>query len=302
MKKISLIIIIFYAGYNGFSQQNDWASVEKIFGKKGTVQDDVFKISYPRSDLKVKVGDFTIAPGLALGSWIGFMSMDKGMNMQKDTTSKTQATMMGDLVLLDTEVPGVLKKLVSVNLKITAIHNHLINESPNVKYVHFSGSGDKLKLAEAILSVLSVTATPLTPPQSPVQAENVDWSKVEAILGTSGKHNGMLLQYSFPRKEKLKESGMDMPAFMGMATAVNFQKDGDSAAITGDFVLLADEVNPVIKILIENGITPTALHNHMIHDEPRLFMMHFWAIDDPEKLAKALQQVLTKANHSAIKK
>ena len=303
MKKTAIFVLSLLTVYYSFAQQADWTSVEKVFGKKGTVQDNVFKISYPRSDLKVKVGGFTVAPGFALGSWIGFMSLDSGMNMQDNAGNmNNQATMMGDLVLLDTEVRDVLKKLVQVDLKITAIHNHLINESPNVKYVHFSGTGDRLKLAEAIKSVLAVTATPLTPPQPPAQTPNVDWSKVEAILGTSGKHNGMLLQYSFPRKEKLKESGMAMPPFMGMATAINFQKEGDSAAITGDFVLLADEINPVIKILIENGITPTALHNHMIHDEPRLFMMHFWAIDDPEKLAKTLQQVLTTTNHAPIKK
>lgn len=285
-----------------FAQQNDWSSVEKIFGKKGTVQDNVFKISYPRSDLKIKIGDFAVVPGFALGSWIGFINMSKRMNMQDhEADMSNKAMMMGDLVLLDTEVPGVLKKLVEVDLKVTAIHNHLINESPNVKYVHFSGTGDRIKLAEAIKSVLAVTGTPLTPPQPPAQT-NIDWSKVEAVLGTTGKHNGMLLQYSFPRKEKLKESGMIMPPYIGMATAINFQRDGDKAAITGDFVLLADEINPAIKILIDNGITPTALHNHMIHDEPRLFMMHFWAIDDPEKLAKALQQVLTTTNHAPIKK
>ena len=285
-----------------FAQQNDWSSVEKIFGKKGTVQDNVFKISYPRSDLKIKIGDLAVAPGFALGSWIGFINMSKRMNMQDhEADMSNKAMMMGDLVLLDTEVPGVLKKLVEVDLKVTAIHNHLINESPNVKYVHFSGTGDRIKLAEAIKSVLAVTGTPLTPPQPPAQT-NIDWSKVEAVLGTTGKHNGMLLQYSFPRKEKLKESGMIMPPYIGMATAINFQRDGDKVAITGDFVLLADEINPAIKILIDNGITPTALHNHMIHDEPRLFMMHFWAIDDPEKLAKALQQVLTTTNHATIKK
>ena len=285
-----------------FAQQNDWSTVEKIFGKKGTVQDNVFKISYPRSDLKIKIGDLAVAPGFALGSWIGFINMSKRMNMQDhEADMSNKAMMMGDLVLLDTEVPGVLKKLVEVDLKVTAIHNHLINESPNVKYVHFSGTGDRIKLAEAIKSVLAVTGTPLTPPQPPAQT-NIDWSKVEAVLGTTGKHNGMLLQYSFSRKEKLKESGMIMPPYIGMATAINFQRDGDKAAITGDFVLLADEINPAIKILIDNGITPTALHNHMIHDEPRLFMMHFWAIDDPEKLAKALQQVLTTTNHAPIKK
>ena len=303
MKKIIVIIFSLFSANCSFAQQNDWSSVEKVFGKKGSVQDNVFKISYPRSDLKVKVGELTVAPGFALGSWIGFINNGKRMNMQDhEADMKNQAMMMGDLVLLDTEVPEVLKKLVSENLKITAIHNHLINESPNVKYVHFSGSGDRIKLAESIKSVLAITGTSLMPPQAPAQNTNLDWSKVESILGTKGKHNGILLQYSFPRKEKLKESGMVMPPYIGMATAINFQKDGDKAAITGDFVLLADEINPVIKILIHNGITPTALHNHMIHDVPRLFMMHFWAVDDPEKLAKALQQVLTTTNHAAINK
>ena len=302
MKKATIILVSLLIVLTGFSQKNNWSSVETVFGKKGTVQDNVFKISYPRSDLKVKVGDFSVAPGFALGSWIGFINQSKRMNMQDhEADMKNQAMMMGDLVLLDTEVPEVLKKLVSVNLKITAIHNHLINESPNVKYVHYWGRGDRVKLAEAIKSVLAITGTPLSPPQPPAQT-NIDWSKVEALLGTTGKHNGMLLQYAFPRKEKLKESGMVMPPYIGMATAINFQKDGDKAAITGDFVLLADEINPVIKILTDNGITPTALHNHMIHDEPRLFMMHFWAVDDPEKLAKALQQALTSTNHAAIKK
>ena len=303
MKKTAITILSLLSVYCTYAQQNNWSSVENVFGKKGAVQDNVFKISYPRSDLKIKVGDLTIAPGFALGSWIGFINMSKGMSMQDhEANMGNQAMMMGDLVLLDIEVPEVLKKLVSESLKITAIHNHLINESPNVKYIHFSGSGDRVKLAESIKSVLALTGTPLTPPQAQAQTTNLDWSKVESILGTTGKHNGMLLQYSFPRKEKLKESGMVMPPYIGMATAINFQKDGDKAAITGDFVLLADEINPAIKILIDNGITPTALHNHMIHDEPRLFMMHFWAIDDPEKLAQALQQVLTSTNHAAIKK
>jgi hypothetical protein len=295
MKKQLLIIVIFLIGHNCFSQQKDWSAVENVFGKKGMIQDNGFKIGFPRSDLKVNVGGFTVAPGFALGSWIGFMNMDKNKSMKGNSGSMmNQVSMMGDLVLLDSEVPMVIKKLVEVNLRITAIHNHLINESPNVKYVHFSGDGDAVKLAQAIKSVLEITGTPLAAPQSNAQAASVDWSQVEAVLGTSGKHNGMLLQYTFPRKEKLMESGM--------ATAVNFQKDGDSAAITGDFVLTADEINPVIKILIANGISPTALHNHMIHDEPRLFMMHFWTIGDPEQLAKGLQQALAATNHAPIKK
>ncbi len=148
MKKNFLLFVIMIFCSHSFAQQNDWSSVEKVFGKKGTVQDNVFKITYPRSDLKVKVGDFAVAPGFALGTWIGFINMSNGMNKQHhEANMSNHAMMMGDLVLLDTEVPEALKKLVEVNLKVTAIHNHLINESPNVKYVHFSGSGDRVKLA-----------------------------------------------------------------------------------------------------------------------------------------------------------
>jgi|SRR6266498_3560624 len=283
MKKIMLLSFSLLFISCAFSQI-DSTALNTVFGKKGTVTGNVFKITYPRSDLKVKVGDFSVAPGLALGSWIGIIKMGN------------ESMMMGDLVLLDSEVPKVITKLVEENLEITAIHNHLINESPTIKYIHFHGSGDAVKLSEEIKSVLAVTGTPLTPPAAQMQTQNIDWSKVTAVLGTTGKQNGTLLQYSFPRNEKLTESGMDMPPAMGMATAVNFQIDGNRAAITGDFVLLADEVNPVIKALTENGITPTAIHSHMLHDEPRLFMMHFWAVDDPEKLAKGLKAALDKTN------
>jgi hypothetical protein len=273
------LLLVSYA----FSQI-DSTSLNSVFGKKGTITGNVYKITYPRSDLKIKVGDFSVAPGLALGTWIGIINMGD------------HAMMMGDLVLLDSEVPKVVSKLVEENLEITAIHNHLINEQPAIKYIHYHGSGDPVKLAQEIKAVLEVTGTPLAPPNAQTQVQNIDWSKVTAILGTTGKQNGMLLQYTFPRNEKLTESGMEMPPSMGMGTAINFQMDGNRAAITGDFVLLADEVNRVIKALTENGIIPTAIHSHMLHDEPRLFMMHFWAVDDPEKLAKGLKAALDKTN------
>ena len=286
MKKFLLLILGLISVCNLFAQL-DSTELNNVFGKKGMVQGGVYKITFPRSDLKVKVNNFAVAPGLALTSWIGFIKMSDGSMMMGD-----DAMMMGDLVLLDTEEPKVVAKLIAEGLGITAIHNHLVNESPNIKYIHFSGKGDAKKLAGKIKSVLSLTGTPLTPPPSQQNITSPDWSKVEAILGNTGKHNGVLLQYSFPRKEKLMESGMEMPPAIGMATAINFQMDGSKAGITGDFVLLADEVNPVIKALTENGITVTALHNHMLYDEPRLFMVHFWAVDDPEKLAKGLKEAL----------
>jgi hypothetical protein len=264
--------------------QVDSTGLNNIFGKKGTVQGMVYRITYPRSDLNVTIGDFKVAPGLALTSWIGILFMGK------------ESMMMGDLVMQDSEESAVVAKLVASGLSITAIHNHLTNELPAIKYIHFSGSGDPLKLAGSIKSVLAITGTPMSAPVSPQTAAAPDWSKVEAILGKSGKHNGLLLQYSFPRKEKLLESGMEMPPSIGMATAVNFQMDNMRAGITGDFVLLAKEVNPVIKALTENRIVVTAIHNHMLYDDPRLFMLHFWAVDDPEKLAIGLKAALDKTN------
>lgn len=273
------------------AQQSDWSNVENVFGKKGAVQDGVFKITFPRYNLTIKIGDFAVAPGLALTTWVGFINTT---NNSMDMGDKTM--MMGDLVLLDTEVASVLTKITSLNLEVTAIHNHILNEKPSVKYIHFSGKGDAMNLAKSILSVLQVTSTPLKAPVNTAQMTKPDWSKVEAILGTTGKHNGNLLQYAIPRLEKLTESNMELPPYMGMAIAINFQMSGDKAAITGDFVLLAEEVNPVLKTLLQNGIAVTALHNHMLYDNPRLFMMHFWAVDDPEKLAKGLKAALDKTN------
>jgi len=280
----AIFAAFFVAPLHLLAQQNDWSGVENVFGKKGTVQGNVFKITFPRSDLKVTIGDFPVAPGLALTSWIGFMTM--GNNTM----------MMGDLVMRDSEVSSVISKLMSEGLSITALHNHLINETPAVKYMHFSGNGDAVKLAWEMKAVLATTGTPLTAMQPGTQTAEPDWSKVEAILGNSGKAKGNLLQYGFPRNEKLTESGMEIPAFMGTATGINFQMDGSRAATTGDFVLLAKEVNPVVKALTENGITVTAIHNHMLYDNPRLYMLHFWAVDNPEKLAQGLKAALDKTN------
>jgi Domain of Unknown Function (DUF1259) len=285
MKIKSVLFALLFLSFCFYSfSQVDSAGLNNVFGKKGMVQGMVYRITYPRSDLKVTINEFAVAPGLALTSWIGILFMGN------------ESMMMGDLVLLDTEEAAVVSKLVSSGLSITAIHNHLTNEKPAIKYIHFSGSGDPLKLAASIKSVLAITGTPLTPPAAAQAMTSPDWSKVEAILGKTGKHNGQILSYSFPRKEKLLESGMEMPPSIGMATGINFQMDGNTAGITGDFVLLASEVNPVVKALTENGITVTAIHNHMLYDDPRLFMMHFWAVSNPEKLATGLKAALDKTN------
>ena len=265
------------------SAQVDSAGLDKIFGRKGTVTGNVYRVSFPRADMKISVGDFSVAPGLALTSWVALHRMG------------SESMMMGDLCMLDSEEPAVVAKLVDLGLGITAIHNHLVGEKPAIKFLHFSGTGDALALAGKIRQVFAVTGTPLEAPVA-AAAAGPDWSAVEAVLGAKGKKNGKVLAYSFPRNEKLMESGMEMPAPMGMATGINLQMEGSRAATTGDFVLLADEVNKVVKALETHGITVTAIHNHMLYDEPRLFMLHFWGVGDPGKIAEGLKAALDQTN------
>lgn len=281
---IKILILSLALFTSAIAQTPDWDSVEKIFNRKGTIQGDVCKITFPRSDLNVKVGDVAIEPGLALTSWIAFKN------------DGDQSMMMGDLVLLDSEIAPVITKLVANGLQVSAVHNHIVGESPSIKYLHFGGHGDAAMLAQAMMTVLSVTKTPLVSPQSPPPPTTYDWSKVESILGRSGQRKGNVLQFEIPRAETITENGMDIPPFMGMATALNMQLVGGKVATTGDFVLLASEVNPVVHALTENGIAVTAIHSHMLFESPRLFFLHFWGVDEPEKLARGLKAALDKTN------
>lgn len=267
------------------AQQPDWQKVETALGRAGNTQEDMLKITFPRTDLKVKVGEVPLEPGLALTSWIAFKGTAK------------RAMMMGDLVLLESEVAPVMSRLIAEGIEITALHNHLLGTVPVVMYLHFSGDGDPGKLAESMRSALSRTGTPLAaqPPatSSPTQ---LDWAKVEKILASSGQKKGNLIQFGFPRKETIKEHGMVIPSYLGMATGITMQAAGTKAATTGDFVLLADEVNPVIKALVSHNITVTAIHSHMLHESPRFFFLHFWGYDEPEKLAGGLKAAIDNTN------
>jgi hypothetical protein len=266
------------------ARAGDWQGVEEALGRSGVVQGDLLKVTFPRSDLTVRVGDVTVEPGLALTSWAGF----KGMGHR--------AMMMGDLVLLEREVAPVMARLRDAGVEITALHNHLLNERPVVMYLHFSASGEPPKLAEALRAALSLTGTPLTAqPQAPA-ASPPDWTTTEAILGKSGQKKGPLIQFGFPRRERIVENGMEIPPFLGMATGITMQKVGGRAATTGDFVLLADEVNPVVRALTSHGIAVTAVHSHMLAESPRLFFLHFWGVDTPEQLARGLKAALSRTN------
>ena len=272
-------------GTSARAQEIDWQKVDDALGRKPAVSGDVHRYGFPRTDLTVTLDGVTIKPAFALGGWIAFKPAHGG------------AMAMGDLVLLESEVNPVMLKLIEGGLEITAVHNHLLRASPPTFYMHVGGHGDPAKMAAVIRDALGASKTPLAAPAaaSPPPVIDLDTAQLDQIIGAKGQANGGVYQFGVPRRDPVMEGGVAIAPVgpMGVATAINFQPTGDGkAATTGDFVLTNDEVNPVIKALRSNGIEVTAVHSHMLDEQPRLFFLHFWANDEAVKLAKGLRAAL----------
>jgi hypothetical protein len=276
---------------SGAQAAPDWNAVGQALGKAGTeMAGGVYRVGLPRTDLHVQLGDIELKPTFALGSWVAFAPMgDRTM-------------VMGDLVLTEDEVEPVMKSLLDSGLEITALHNHLFNARPATFYMHVGGTGDPVNMAKAIHAALILSKTPLTsaPPSATPPTIDLDTAAVDAALGAKGAIAGGVYQVGVPRAEPAKAMGMAVAGPLGGAEAVNFQPlGGGKAAITGDFILIAKEVNPVLRALRKNGIDVTAIHNHMLDDQPRMFFVHFWAHDDLPKLLVGLKAALAEV---AVKK
>ena len=256
-----------------------------IFGQEAkALPGDVQKYSWPRRDLHVAIGTTKIAPALALGSWAAFKS------------DGARAMTMGDLVLLETEVNPVVRVLQEGGFEVLAVHNHLLGESPHVLYVHFMGHGDEASLARTLAEALEKTHTPreAAVAAKPLAGDMKLLDAFQAALGRRGTMAGAVVQIGVPRADAITDGGTEIPASMGMAESINAQAAGERIASTGDFVLVADEVNPVIHELQAHGIEVTALHSHMLRETPRLFFMHFWGLGSPEKIGEGLKAALSK--------
>ena len=286
---IGVALIVGAAGLAGAAEP-DWKAVEQALGKSGQMQPgDVFRVGMPRTDLAVTVKGVPVKPGFALGSYAAFKQVGD------------RAMVMGDLVLLDQEVPAVMSGLFSGGLEVTAVHNHLNEMSPHVMYMHYEGHGEAVQLARALRQALSASGTPLggaAPAPAAAGGPTIDTKRIERALGRQGKDvGGGVFQVTAARAEAITGMGHPLLPAMGVTTVMNFQPTADGkAAITGDFVLIDKEVNPVARTLRQHGIDVTALHNHGLQDTPRLFYMHFWANDDPEKLARGLKAALDQTN------
>jgi Domain of Unknown Function (DUF1259) len=265
------------------------ARVGEALGKTGSAMPGgIYRVGLPRTDLKVTLDGVELKAGFALGSWLAFEPMG------------SESMVMGDLVLTMDEVSPVMKKLFEGGIEVTALHNHLLRNQPFTMYMHVLGHGDPVKLAAALHIALAESKTPLAAASAPAAAPppiDLDTAAIDQVLGAKGANNGGVYQFGIPRAEPIKDGVMAVPPALGSANAINFQPTGGGkAAITGDFVLIAKEVNPVAKALREHGIEVTAIHNHMLDDDPHLFFMHFWANDDAKKLAEGLKAALAHVN------
>jgi hypothetical protein len=271
--------------------EGDWMQrVGEALGKPGTeMPGGIYRVGLPRTDLHVTLDGVAVRPALALGSWLAFEKHGE------------DAIVMGDLVLTGDEVNPVMRKLAESGIEVTALHNHLLRSEPFTMYMHVMGAGDPTALAGALHQALAASRTPLEAALSGSSALpapeklDLDTAAIDAALGHKGKVSGGVYQVSIPRAAPVRENGMEVPPAMGAAIGINFQPTGGGkAATTGDFVLTADEVNPVLRALGEHGIEVTAIHNHMLNDEPRLFFMHFWGNDTVPNLAAGLGAALAR--------
>ena len=280
-----LLTLMLTASPEVFAQSNipqlNVDGIAKAIGKEGDLTGDMYKVSFPRSDLMVKAGDVVIKPALALVNWAAFIKSD------------SNAITYGDLVLLDDEINPVISKLEDGGIELSALHNHLLHENPRVMYIHFVGRGDEVEMAKVIREALAVTKTPLgSTPAGPETKPNLA-KEIEEIIGYQGSMGGGVLHINVPRNDiHVAAVGAAIPGYMGMNTPLNFQLEGDNAAINGDFILRPAEVNAVIKVLRANGIEIASVHNHMLDEEPRLIFMHFWGYDKAVDLAKGLKAAL----------
>ena len=274
------------------SSQHDprWAAIRQVFGQ-GKAEGKYFRVNLPRTDLHVSIGADTLDPGLELTSYVGFMP----------GTTATDVMAMGEVVVREDEVPAALAEARKQGVSVTALHNHLVSESPHVMYMHVMAEGSPKAIATKMHAVFAATATPLEPEhEHEEQSANAsDWSVIDGILGKHSEAEGRTAEYEFPRHERLTVHGKSVESVGTLETAseVVFQRLGPGRVATaGELYLLTSEVEPVLRALDEHGLHPTALHNHMLDDGPPHYWVHWYATGDDATLAKGVSAALALMN------
>lgn len=269
----------------------DIETLKSELGMEGKEENGQFKVTVPQNDLNIMVDGFKIIPPMGLGSWVAF------------APTSEQPMIMGDIVVTEKDLKPVQQEVIKQGLTITAIHNHFVRNEPDVMYMHIGGMGSEKQLAERIKAIFNKVAeirgaNPASAEISMVE-NNLDTNLIDSIVGHSGTMTNGVYKMTIGRPDvKLTEHGAPVSTFMGFNTWASWQGTNEKAAVAGDFTMLADEVAPVIKSLVENDIEVVAVHNHMVHENPRIFFLHYWGVGPAEKLAKGLKSALDKTGVS----
>jgi hypothetical protein len=312
-KKISPILLsVLFLSYTALAQHpekagksktqvsaftpTDTAVIEKVTGLKGKSNNGEYKITIPQNDLSIMVDDFKIIPAMGLGTWIAFTPAPNGVMI------------MGDIIVTETDLKPVQQEVIRQGLTITAIHNHFVRNHPNVMYMHIGGSGATEAMAlkaKAILDKIKEVrgADPAKgTSSSEAVANSLDTQKLDQIIGYQAEMSKGVYKYTIGRPDvKLMEHGTPVSTFLGFNTWAAFQGSPEKAAVAGDFTMLEEEVAPVVKALIENGIEVVAVHNHMVHEQPRIFFLHYWGVGNAEQLARGLRAAIDQTGKSHSK-
>lgn len=294
MQKILLVkyfpvVIMLSALYPSisFAQQVDTAVIENITGLKGKYNKGEYKITIPQNDLDVTVDQFKIIPAMGLSTWVAF------------TSTGNAVMVMGDLVLTENDLGPVQQELVKQGMDISAIHNHFVRNHPNIVYMHIGGMGNTEQMAKKVKAVLDkiISGRGMDPSKGKIASGEVtntlDLKALDAVLGYKGELSKGVYKYTIGRPDiNLTEHDKPISSFMGFNTWAAFQGSSENAAVAGDFAMLEEEVHPVVKSLIENGIEVVALHNHMLHEQPKIFFLHYWGTGNAIKLAQGLKNAL----------
>jgi len=270
---------------NNSTRSLDIAAIESVLQMKGTEKEGEYKVTVPQNDLNVVVDSFKIIPPMGLGSWVAFTPAEDG------------AMIMGDIVVTETDLKPVQEEVISQGLTVTAIHNHFVRDKPHVMYMHIGGMGTEEKLAQAVKLVFGkVTEVRGKNPAEGSKGEvqnTLDTQALDNLLGSKGEMSRGVFKHTIGRPDvDLKDHTASVSAFAGFNTWAAWQGVPERAAVAGDFAMLENEVAPVIKALVENGIEVVAVHNHMVHEEPRIFFLHYWGVGSVEKLATGLKAAL----------
>src|SRR5438552_1019016 len=291
MSKIAFAFLSIALAASGQDKKLNTASIDELTGLKGKLneQENVYKVSAPRTDLKISVDKWEMPPFMGLTSWASFMPGMKG-----------EAMVMGDLVLMQDEVNPVMSAAFDNGLQLTALHNHFFYDEPKVYFMHIGGEGSTEQLAKGVRAALDAVKRVRAGNRQPGQSfaassipakSSITANTIQDVLGAKGEAKDGMFKATFGRTVKMP-CGCEAGKEMGVNTWAAFAGSDDNAIVDGDFVVLEDELQPTLKSLRKSGINIVAIHHHMIGEEPRSIFFHYWGRGPAKDLANAVKAAL----------